>query len=225
MLDQEFKDNVFEQFARVAAAFSSPKRVEIVDLLAQAERSVDSIAEITGISVANTSRHLQVLRAAGLLTSRRDGNYIRYRLADSTVADCYLAIRVLAESRIAEVRQVSGTFFGQIDGVEPISIVGLASGHAGDGFQLLDVRPRQGYETGHIPGAVHIPIEELASRVAELDADIPVIVYGRGSYCILAARAAAFLRENGIQARRLEGGPLEWRAAGLPLVSADLEAT
>lgn len=225
MLDQEFKDKVFEQFARVAAAFSSPKRVEIVDLLAQAERSVDSIAEITGISVANTSRHLQVLRGAGLLTSRRDGTYVRYRLADSSVADCYLAIRALAESRIAEVRQTSGSFFGQVDGVEPVSIADLASGNAGEGFQLLDVRPRQGYETGHIPGAVHISMDDLAHRVAELDADIPVIVYGRGSYCILAARAAALLRENGLEARRLEGGPLEWRAAGLPLVAADLRAT
>lgn len=225
MLDQEFKDKVFEQFARVAAAFASPKRVEIVDLLAQAERSVDSIAEITGISMANTSRHLQVLRAAGLLTSRRDGNRIRYRLADPDVAECYLKIRALAENRIAEVREVSGVFFGQLDGVEPISIASLATGEAGDALQLLDVRPRQGYETGHIPGAVHIPLEELTERLTELEADLPVIVYGRGSYCILAARAAVLLRENGRQARRLEGGPLEWRAAGLPLVTADLQAS
>lgn len=225
MLDQEFKDKVFDYFSTIAAAFSSPKRVEIVDLLAQAERSVDSIAEITGISVANTSRHLQVLRSAGLLTARRDGNHVRYRVADPAVADCYLAIRVLAENRIAEVRQVSGAFFGAVDGVEPISIADLASGKAGDAFQLLDVRPRQGYETGHLPGAVHIPIEELADRVAELDDDSPVVVYGRGQYCILAARAAALLRENGLQARRLDGGPLEWKAVGLPLVSADLQAT
>lgn len=224
MLDQEFKDKVFEQFARVAAAFSSPKRVEIVDLLAQAERSVDSIAEITGIAVANTSRHLQVLRAAGVLSARRDGTHIRYSLADSTVADCYLAIRALAESRIAEVRQTSGAFFDQVDGVAPVSIVALASGNAGEAFLLLDVRPRQGYETGHIPGAAHISMDELAHRVTELDSDIPVIVYGRGAYCILAARAAVLLRENGLQARRLEGGPLEWKAAGLPLVSTNLRA-
>jgi len=175
--------------------------------------------------VANTSRHLQVLRAAGVLSARRDGTHVRYRLADSTVADCYLAIRALAESQIAEVRQTSGAFFAQVDGVEPVSIAALASGNAGEAFLLLDVRPRQGYETGHIPGAEHISMDDLAHRVSELDADLPVIVYGRGAYCILAARAAVLLREHGLQARRLEGGPLEWRAAGLPLVSAELRAT
>ena len=219
MQGREFKDAVFEQFARVGAAFGSPKRVEIVDLLAQGERSVESIAEVTGMSVANTSRHLQVLRAAGMLVSRRDGLHVRYRLADPSVVDGYRALRTLAEARIGEVRLLAAAFFGDVDGVEAVGVDELIARTERGDVLVVDVRPRLEYDSGHLPGAVNIPLDELSARLAEMDPDTPVVAYCRGPYCVLAAQAVSQLRASGVDAQRLEGGPLEWSAAGLPLAS------
>ncbi|MHB8186885.1 MAG: ArsR/SmtB family transcription factor [Dermatophilaceae bacterium] len=219
MQGREFKDAVFEQFSRVGAAFSSPKRVEIVDLLAQGERSVESIAEVTAMSVANTSRHLQILRAAGLLVSRRDGLHVRYRLADPSVVDGYRALRALAEARIGEVRQLAAAFFGDVDGVEAVGIDELIARTERGDVLVVDVRPRLEYDSGHLPDAVNIPLDELSARLAGMDPDTSVVAYCRGPYCVLAAQAVSQLRAFGVDAQRLEGGPLEWSAAGLPLAS------
>jgi rhodanese-related sulfurtransferase/DNA-binding transcriptional ArsR family regulator len=218
---REFKDAVFGQFARVGAALGSPKRVEIVDLLAQGERSVDSIATTTGMSVANTSRHLQVLRASGLVASRRDGLHVLYRIPDQSVIDGYRALRVLAESRIGEVRQLAEAFFADVDGAEPVGIGELAARAGRGDVTLVDVRPRLEFESGHLPGAVNITLEELADRMADLDPDTPVVAYCRGPYCVLAAQAVSRMRDSGLDARRLAGGPLEWNAAGLRLATAN----
>lgn len=217
MRGREFKDGVFEQFARVAAAFGSPKRVEIVDLLAQGERSVESVSAVTGLSVANTSQHLRVLRAAGLVLSRRDGLRVIYRIADPSVISGYLALRAVAESRLGEVRELAEAFFGTVDGVEPVGLAELVSrAETGDAV-LVDVRPRSEFAAGHLPGAVSIPLSELADRIAELDPDTLVVAYCRGPYCVLSAQAVAQLRTSGLDARRLDAGPLEWRAQGMAL--------
>ena len=214
---REFKDGVFEQFARVAAAFGSPKRVEIVDLLAQGERSVESVAAVTGLSVANTSQHLRVLRNAGLVLSRRDGLHVIYRIADPSVVAGYLGLRAVAESRLGEVRELAEAFFGEVDGVEPIGIAELASRTDSGDAVIVDVRPRSEFDAGHLPGAISIPLSEMSSRIVELDPATPVVAYCRGPYCVLAAQAVALLRTSGLDARRFEAGPLEWRAQGMPL--------
>lgn len=218
MRPRDFKDGMFEQLSRVGAAFSSPKRVEIIDLLAQGPRSVESIAGVTSMTVANTSRHLGILRTAGLVASRRDGLYVVYRLADPTVVTGYRALRALAESRVAEVRQLAEAFFGPIDGAEPVGIEELlARAQTGD-VTVIDVRPRLEYEAGHLPGAISIPLEELSERMSEIDGEREVVAYCRGPYCVLSAEAVAQLRRAGRVARRLAAGPLEWGAHGLPVV-------
>jgi len=226
MQGREFKDGVFEQFARVAAAFGSPRRVEIVDLLAQGERSVESVAAVAVLSVANTSQHLRVLRDAGLVLSRRDGLHVIYRIADSSVVAGYLGLRAVAESRLGEVRELAEAFFGAVDGVEPVGLTELVSRAESGDAVIVDVRPRSEFDAGHLPGAVSIPLAELSGRIAELDPDTPVVAYCRGPYCVLSAQAVALLRNSGLDARRLEAGPLEWRARGMPLESGkSLEGT
>lgn len=222
---REFKDGIFEQLARVGAAFSSPKRVEIIDLLSQGPRTVESIAATTAMSVANTSRHLGVLRTSGLVSSRREGLYVVYRLADESVAIGYQALRTLAESRLAEVRQLADAFFGEVDGAEPVGIEELiARAEAGD-VTVVDVRPRLEFEAGHLPGAISIPLDELTDRLVEIDRDHTVVAYCRGPYCVMSAQAVAQLREAGIDALRLSGGTLEWRASGLDVVSNPVNET
>ena len=214
---REFKDAIFEQFARVAAAFGSPKRVEIIDLLAQAERSVESIAAATAMTVANTSRHLQILRHAGMVSSRREGLHVVYRVADDSVVAGYRGLRTLAESRVGEVGLLAEAFFGQVDGAEPVGVDELLARSKAGEVVVVDVRPRVEFEAGHLPGALSIPLEELSQRLSELDPDTSVVAYCRGPYCVLAAQAVAQLRAAGLQAERLAAGPPEWHAAGLPL--------
>jgi rhodanese-related sulfurtransferase len=214
---REFKDGIFEQLARVGAAFGSPKRVEIIDLLAQGERSVESIADATGMSVANTSRHLGILRTSGLVASRRAGLYSLYRVADASVVIGYQALRTLAESQVAEVSRLADAFFGELDGAEPIGLDELLTRASAGDVVVVDVRPRLEYEAGHLPEAISIPLDELAGRVAEIDRDATIVAYCRGPYCVLSAQAVAQLRAAGLRATRLDGGPLEWSAAGLPL--------
>ncbi len=214
---REFKDGIFGQLARVGAAFASPKRVEIIDLLAQGERSVESIADATGMTVANTSRHLGILRTSGLVASRRDGLYSLYRVADASVVVGYQALRTLAESQVAEVRRLAESFFGELDGAEPIGLDELLARSGAGDVVVVDVRPRLEYEAGHLPEAINIPLEELGDRIADLDSGTTVVAYCRGPYCVLSAQAVAQLRGAGLQAKRLDGGPLEWSAAGLPL--------
>jgi rhodanese-related sulfurtransferase len=222
---REFKDGIFELLARVGSAFGSPKRVEIVDLLAQGERSVESIASATGMTVANTSRHLGVLRNSGLVTSRRDGLYVMYRVADESVVAGYQGLRALAESRVAEVRRLAEAFFGDVDGAEPIGLDEMLARSGSGDVVVVDVRPRLEYEAGHLPGAINIPLDDLSQHLSDFDTDTTIVAYCRGPYCVLAAQAVAQLRDAGLQAQRLDGGPLEWSAAGLPLTLPSDNAT
>ena len=219
MNGREFKSAIFEQFARVAAAFSSPKRVEIIDLLAQGDRTVESIAMATGMAVANTSRHLQILRQAGMVLASRNGSHVVYRVADESVIAGYLGLRSLAESRIAEVGQLAEAFFGEVDGAESVGIEELLARSQAGEVVVVDVRPRLEFDAGHLPGALSIPLEELSQRLVELDPNTSVVAYCRGPYCVLAAQAVAQLRAAGLRAERLAQGPPDWLVANLSPVT------
>ena len=214
MRGREFKDAVYEQFARVASAFASPKRLEVVDLLAQGPRSVESIAEQTSMTVANTSRHLQVLRNAGLVTSSRDARHVVYRIADPTVVAGFWALREVAEARIAEVRYLAEAFFGEVDGVEPLDVAQLLERSGQGEVVVVDVRPQEEFEAGHIAGALSVPLAELSGRMAEVPVGSTVVAYCRGPYCVLSAEAVRQLRAAGVHALRLDAGVDEWRRAG-----------
>ena len=214
---REFKNAIFEQLARVATAYASPKRMELVDLLAQGERTVESLATAAAMTVANTSHHLQVLRNAGLVASRKEGLYVFYRVADESVVDGYRQLRILAESRVAEVRQLSEAFFGEVDGAEPVSFEELLVRSKSGEVVVVDVRPTIEFNAGHVPGAISLPLDEFSARIAELDPSAGVVAYCRGPYCVLAANAVKELRAAGLRAQRLSGGPPDWRAAGLAL--------
>ena len=219
MNGRDFKSAIFEQLARVGTAFDSPKRVEIIDLLAQADRSVESIAAATSMTVANTSRHLQILRQAGMVLSRREGSHVVYRVADESVIAGYLGLRRLAESRIAEVGQLAEAFFGEVDGAESVGLEELLSRSRAGEVVVIDVRPQLEFEAGHLPGALSIPLDELSHRLGELDSDTSVVAYCRGPYCVMAAEAVVQLRAAGLQAYRFAEGPLDWRATRFNTVS------
>lgn len=212
---REFKSAIFEQFSRAASAFSSPRRVEIIDLLAQGSRTVESIASATGMTIANTSRHLQILRQAGMVMTRRDGSHAVYRVADESVIAGYLGLRSLAESRIVEVGQLAEAFFGGVDGAEPVELEELLSRSRAGEVVVVDVRPRLEFDAGHFPGALSIPLEEISERLGELDVNTTVVAYCRGPYCVLAAEAVARLRAAGLRAERLAQGPPDWLVSNL----------
>jgi len=216
MAHRDFKDRLYPQFARITQALASEKRLELVDLLAQAPRHVDALARETGMSLANVSQHLQVLRGANLVESARSGNMIVYRLADPSVVDLWLALRGVAEARLAEVEQLAREFLpGRGNGhtVPRGDVAGLVRASA----LLLDVRPRAEFESGHLRGAVNISIEELSAKVDELPRDRKIITYCRGEYCLFADEAAHLLRSHGFDVVRLEGGWPEWQSEGRPI--------
>lgn len=214
---RDFKDRLYEELGRVAKAIDSPHRLELVDVLAQGERSVDQLAAQANLTVANTSRHLQILRAARLVESRKDGQRVHYRLAAPEVFDVVRAVRALAERRIAEVQDLVRSFLGERDELEPVSREELLARVAQGRALVLDVRPAHDYLAGHIPGAVSMPVETLARRLARLPARKEIIAYCRGPYCVMAYEAVAQLRAHGRRARRLTDGFPEWKAAGLPV--------
>ncbi len=217
MQGREFKDAVFEQFARVASAFASPKRLEIVDLLAQGPRSVESIAQQTSMTVSATSRHLQILRNAGLVTSARDAQRVVYRVADLSVVAAYRALQEAAEARIAEVRQLAEAFFGEVDGAEPLGVEEFLERSGRGDVVVVDVRPAEEFAAGHIAGAVSMPLADLTERIADLPSDATVVAYCRGPYCVLSAEAVRRLRAAGFPARRVAAGVDDWRRAGRSL--------
>jgi rhodanese-related sulfurtransferase/DNA-binding transcriptional ArsR family regulator len=217
MKGREFKDAVFGQFARVAAAFASPKRIEIVDVLAQGERNVETLAAETGLSLANTSRHLQVLKGASLVAARKDGLQVFYRLAAPDVLAGYRALRRLAEGRLAEVDRLVHGYFGGIDGLEPVGRSELLRRARRGEAVVVDVRPREEYEAGHIAGALSIPLSSLEKRLSEIPRSRQIVAYCRGPYCVLAAEAVRLLRRRGYRAFRLQEGYPEWRDEGLPV--------
>lgn len=217
MNGREFKDLIFEQFAKIANAFASPKRLEIIDVLAQGERDVDTLAKQTSMTIANTSRHLQILKNARLVDIRREGVRIYYRLADAEVLKCWLELQSLAEKRTAEIREIARMFFNERDAMEAISQEELKQRMKKNEVVVLDVRPPEEFRSGHIPGAISIPLTELKTRLAEIPRDREVVAYCRGPYCVLSAEAMTLLRNEGFHAVRLKVGLPEWREAGLPV--------
>ena len=214
---REFKDRLYAQLSRIGKAVASPRRLELLEVLAQGERTVEALARETALSVANASHHLRILREARLVEARPDGTYVHYSLADPGVFELVRMIRRLAEERLAEVDRIVHTYLGARDQLEPVSREELlARARAGTAL-VLDVRPAEEFRAGHIPGALSIPIEELEHRLAELPAGREVVAYCRGPYCVLAYRAVEVLRARGRRARRLVEGFPEWRAAGLPV--------
>jgi rhodanese-related sulfurtransferase/DNA-binding transcriptional ArsR family regulator len=218
MTKRDFKDSLYEQFARIGRALANPHRLELVDLLAQGERTVEDLAREAALSVANASQHLQTLRAAQLVATRREGLYIYYRLADPRVFDLWHALRVLSETQLAEVDQLVRAFFHDRDRLEPMRVDELRQRLETEQVVVLDVRPRIEYQAGHIPGARSIPIDELAQRLDELPRDQTVVAYCRGPYCVFADEAVALLQEHGYSAYRLTEGLPDWRAQGYPVV-------
>ena len=223
--DQPAKGALFDEFARVGHALSSGRRVELLDVLANGERTVESLAGAVRLSIANTSQHLQVLRRAGLVTSRREGTYVRYALAGGDVFALCSTMREVASRRIAEVERLAAAYLQDRDTLEPVSREELSRRLRDEPPPIvLDVRPAEEYESAHIPSAVSIPVAELRRRLREVPKDREVVAYCRGRYCVYAHEAVRLLRSKGRDARRLEDGLPEWAAAGLPVVGADGEA-
>ena len=211
------KYQLFEQFAQIAKALSHPHKLELLELLAQGERSVDALANVAGLTVANTSRHLQQLRRAGLIASRKEGLYVFYRIAGDDVIDLLRTLRRTGQRHISEVNDVVIGFFNDRDSLEPVSRKELLRRSKDGLVTVLDVRPSEEYEVGHIPGALNVPLDEIKKQLARLPKEQEIIAYCRGEYCVLAFEAVAALRKKGFTARRLEEGYPEWKAAGLPV--------
>lgn len=209
------KAQVYEQIARVAKALANGKRLELLDLLVQAERTVEGLARAAGLGISTTSAHLQSMKRGGLVVTRRDGTRIFYRLAGDDIAALYAHLRGVATDRLADVAVATAAFLGPQ--TEQISREELLRRAGAGQITVLDVRPPQEYAAGHIPGAVSIPLEELADRLAELPEDLDIVAYCRGAHCVLALDAVRLLAAYGRPARRLTTGMVEWRADGLPV--------
>ena len=218
---REFKDQIFEQFARIGKALSNPKRLEILDLLAQAERTVEEIARETAMPVASASQHLQVLKGARMVETRREGLYVHYRLADEGVFRAWRAVRDLGESRLAEVDQVIKTYLKDRAAMEAVDANGLMERLAEGSVVVLDVRPEEEYLAGHVPGALSVPVDSLEATLQVFPKDKEIVAYCRGPYCIFSDEAVRVLTERGYQASRLTEGFPEWRAAGYPVERRD----
>jgi rhodanese-related sulfurtransferase/DNA-binding transcriptional ArsR family regulator len=209
---------LFAEFAALAKSLAHVHRLELLEQLAQGERSVEVLAERTGLSIANTSQHLQQMRRVGIAAARREGKFVFYKLADEAVLDLLAALRRIAERNVAEVDRVIRSYFNDRDSLEPVSREELLAMSRAGAVTVLDVRPSDEFALGHIAGAVNIPLRELEARLAELDPAQEIIAYCRGPYCVLSYEVVAALRNRGFKARRLEDGLPEWRAAGLPVV-------
>ena len=214
MKSREFKDLIFQQFANIANAFSSPKRLEIIDILEQGEKDVETLSRQISATFANTSRHLQILKNSRLVESRREGVRMYYRLADEKVFNCWKGLQSLAENRVAEIREVVRNFFDERHAMNAMSKEELWSRIQSNDVIVLDVRPQEEFSSGHIPGAISIPLSELRKRLNEIPHDREVVAYCRGPYCVLSPEAIKILRDEGYAASRLEEGLPEWREAG-----------
>jgi rhodanese-related sulfurtransferase len=212
-----FKKQLYAQFARLGKALSSGHRLELLEYLAQSERTVDALSKLTGLSMANTSQHLQLLRQTGLVSTRREGLYVHYRLADPQIIVLINLMQQLGEKQLAEVERLVASYLTKKDQLEPIPRTELLQRVRDGMVTILDVRPNEEYAAGHVPGALNVPLKELEQQLEILPRDQEVVAYCRGAYCILAFEAVARLREKGFQARRLEDGFPEWQHAGLPV--------
>ena len=219
MSRQSPKHALFAQFAVVAKTLGHAHRLELLEQLAQGERSVDVLAQRTGLSIANASQHLQQMLRAGLVANRRDGKFVYYRLADDAVLELLAVLRRIAEQNLAEVERVVRSYFDQRDSLEPVSRTELIQRLRAGTVTIIDVRPEDEFALGHLPGALNIPLRGLEDRLGEINRKQEVVAYCRGPYCVLSYEAVAALRARGFKARRLEDGLPEWRVAGLPVVT------
>lgn len=216
---QRFKLELYSQFARVGKVLANPRRLEILDLLAQSEHSVEHLAQKTGMSVANTSQHLQALRAAQLVSVRRDGTYMYYQLADESVLRVWNAIVQFAQTRLAEIDRLMQTFVEERSALETITAEELLERLKEGNIILLDARPEDEYHAGHLPGALSIPIEVLEERLHSLPPNQELVAYCRNAYCLLSDELASALHQKGYHIKKLIEGVTEWQLAGLPLES------
>ena len=218
---RDFKDRLYAQFARVGKALGNPHRIEMLELLAQGERTVDSLATEIGLSLANASQHLQALRQAALVDSRKDGLFVYYRLADPAVFELCTAIRTVAEQRLADLERLLKQHFGGRSQPEPVEMRDLLERAKSSDVVILDARPANEYQAGHIAGAISVPIDDLQDRLRSLPRDKEFVAYCRGPYCVYADRAVELLVKSRRRARRLVQGFPEWRAAGFPIAQGD----
>jgi rhodanese-related sulfurtransferase/DNA-binding transcriptional ArsR family regulator len=214
MTHRRFKDVIYEQFARLGKAISAPKRLELLDLLSQGPRTVEALAIQAGISMANASHHLQTLREARLVDFEKKGLRVEYRLAEESVARFFLGLRELGEARLAEVEQLTREYFESRGALEAVAGPELLRRVRTGQVTVLDVRPREEYRAGHIPGALSIPVSELKDRLKELPKQREIVAYCRGPYCVMAVEAVELLRQQGFLAHRMEEGVVDWRARG-----------
>jgi len=214
------KREIFANLARIGTALSSATRLEFLELLAQGERSVEQLATLTGVAVANTSQHLQKLRQAGLVVGRKDGQYVYYRLAGDEIVGLLAALGQVGETYLAEVERIVRLYLAEKDDLEPVPARELLDRARKGLVTVLDVRPPEEFAAGHLPGAVNIPIHELEKRLGELPKRKEVVAYCRGPYCLMSYDAVQLLRKKGLKARRLEAGLPEWRLAGHPVESS-----
>ena len=211
------KTRLYEAIGRVAAALGSAGRLQILEFVAQGERSVDALAAMTGLSVANTSKHLQALRQAGLVSARKEGLRVYYSLAGDDVTVLVTALRAVAEHRVADVEQLMRLWLAHRDELEPVAAREVLERAKKGLVTVLDVRPAEEFAAGHLPGAINVPLEKLESYLSKLPKRKEVVAYCRGPYCLMSFEAVKKLRSRGWQARRLQEGFPEWRAAGLPV--------
>lgn len=220
---RQYKDAICEQFARVAKALGSAKRIELLDLLSQSPRSVETLAGLTGMSVANTSQHLQVLRGASLVETHKSGSFVTYRLAGPEVLELLAGIRKVAKAQIAEVERVTRQFLEGREGLDRMDQNTLVEMVRKGEVTLLDVRPTEEFEAGHIHGAISMPLAELKKRIAELPKHTVIAAYCRGPYCVLAMEAVGLLSAKGFHSFRLEDGVQDWRARGFAVVAGSAD--
>lgn len=216
--NRRFKDEIYEQFSRIGKAVSSPKRLELLDILCQGERTVENLAKETALTIANTSQHLQVLKNSRLVEQEKKGLYVFYRPAPMVV-EFFISLRKIAENRIAEIEQIKTRFLEGKKGMEPIDRDALIKRIQEEDVTILDVRPPEEFRAGHISGAISVPLQQLEFVLTRLPKDQEIVAYCRGPYCVLSIQAVELLNEKGFHAVRLEEGVQDWRAMGLPVAS------
>lgn len=221
MAHRELKDPLYAQFARIGHAVSSPKRLELLDLLSQGEKTVETLAEQSSMPLKNTSAHLRVLRQARLVDTRRDATYVHYRLASEDVFRFLRELQAVARSRLAEVEQVARLYIDDRDEMEPVSLDQLRRRMREGDVTVIDVRPEEEFRSGHIPGAFSIPVAQLKRRLSEIPKKREVVAYCRGPYCVYSVEAVGILRKHGYRARRADEGLPDWRARSLPVAAEE----
>jgi rhodanese-related sulfurtransferase len=219
--NRRFKTAIYEQFARIGKAVSNPSRLELLDLLCQGPRTVETLAREANLGLANTSQHLKALKTARLVDAEKSGLFVTYRLADEQVCQFFRSLRNLAETRLAEVREITRDFLANRQGLEPVDCEALLAKVREGAVTVLDVRPTEEYRAGHIPGALSIPLRELELRLSDLPRNRDVVAYCRGPYCVLAVEAVEVLRQRGFNAFRLEESVQDWHAQGLPVAAGE----